>query len=231
MGVADGAPWQHILADCQAVLVFASGGSALWDAFTGDCRDHPDHLREEAHPLDAFVERALLKASPAPPASQRWVRCAATETTQVDFRTLGLQAGLGHQSLLGLLLHPVYGPWMGMRLACFTTEPLPLHGPLSLETPCRDCPAPCARACPATAISPQGWNLQRCATFHVESDRCASNCDAREACPVGTKYQYTNLQVHYHYNQQTGRIALAKELGFAPDGPGNAPTWKDWSAQ
>jgi len=226
---ADGAPWQHILPGCQSVAVFASGGTALWEAFTASCREHPEHLREEAHPLDAFVERTLFQVDPEPDPSRRWIRCAATEPTPVDFRTLGLEAGLGHHSLLGLLLNPNYGPWMGIRLACFTTAPLLIQEPLRAESPCSQCSAPCMSACPATAISRQGWDLKRCSTFHVESSECASNCDARAACPEGAEFRYSDLQIHYHYNQLTGRTALAGEIEIDAPGKGDAPKWKDWS--
>ncbi len=228
MGTADGAPWQHILPGCQAVVVFASGGKALWEAFVADCREQPDHLRDEAHPLDTFVERTLLRTDPNPARSQRWIRCAATEPTEVDFRTLGLQAGLGHHSLLGLLLNPSFGPWMGIRLACFTTDALPIQGPLAQHSPCSTCSAPCMSACPAAAVSRVGWDLQRCSTFHFESSICESSCEARRACPEGGNHQYSDLQMHYHYNQQTGRSALAKQLSIDAPGLGDAPKWKDW---
>ena len=32
-GVADGAPWQHVLPGCRSVLVIGSGGTTLWDGF------------------------------------------------------------------------------------------------------------------------------------------------------------------------------------------------------
>jgi len=232
-GVAPGAPWQEILPGCRSVVVLGSGGAALWEALVADLRAHPVHLSDEDHPLDAFVERALARLDPGGP-GRRWVRCAATETTLVDFRLLAGQAGLGWRSKLGLLLHPEHGQWMGLRAACFTTDLLPATGPLDpAANPCLSCPSPCVGACPGGAMGrppddgdPGGWDVGACARFHQVSDICRNRCDARRACPVGVPY--SDLEQAYHAHRQSGRRMLAASLGIVDEREGSGPFWDLW---
>jgi hypothetical protein len=228
-GVADGARHQAVLPGCRSVLVFGNGGTRLWDRFLDELRRDPRRLGDEEHPLDAFVRRALDRADPDPPPSRRWIRCAADEPEPVDFRTLGLEAGLGWPSMLGLALHPTFGPWLAFRAACFTTEPLPASGPLGGPGPCDGCAAPCVSACPARAVERAGgWNVRVCAAWNVRTDVCASSCASRVACPVGEAHRYSALERQYHYDRKTGRRALAASLGVADARTGVGPHWKDW---
>jgi len=228
-GVADGQAHQDILPGCKSVVVFASGGRGLWDAFTEDLRQHPANLTEHAHPLDDFVARAIEAADPDPPASRRWIRCAAEPEQFVDFRPLAEGAGLGWRSHTGLLLHPAYGLWLGMRAACFTTDPLPISTPLRGAGPCGDCPGHCASACPGGAFEGGRMRIRACASFNVRSDRCHGSCDARRACPAGAAHRHGDLQHHYHYARDTGRPALAAALGISDHRDGKGPQWADWT--
>lgn len=228
-GVAPGVSYGDLLSGCHAVVVFASGGGALWQALLDDLRRHPEHLHDEDHPLDAFVARAVRRVDPEPGPERRWVFCSATESTLVDFRTLALRAGLGWTSRLGLLLSPQAGPWLGLRAACFTTEPLPPSPPLPGEGPCAACPAPCVGACPGAAVHPeQGWQVEACARFHRESSLCASTCHARVACPEGAAWRYSTEELAYHSNRAEGRRALARALGIADQRVGVGPHWEAW---
>ncbi|HMV66403.1 MAG TPA: hypothetical protein PKA64_06100, partial [Myxococcota bacterium] len=119
VGVADGAAWQRVLPGCRSVVVFASGGDALWRAWLGHLAGRPAEI-DLPHPLDAFVRSAL----PADTGEVRWLPCAADAPLQVDFRALALAAGLGWRSRLDLVLHPTHGPWLGLRAAAFTTAAL-----------------------------------------------------------------------------------------------------------
>lgn len=221
-GVAPGAGHEELLPGCQSVLVFGSGGPALWRAFVADLREHPEHLSEEDHPLDAFVRRAVDRLD-LPPGT-RVVRAAGDETTFVDFRPLALAAGLGWHSRLGLLMHPEFGPWLGLRVAIFTTSALEPTGALAGEGPCAGCPAPCASACPADAVGVP-FDIRACGRFHHTSDRCARTCHAREACPEGAAHRYPQEAVHYHYDRRSGRRRLADRLGIEDRRVGDGPFW------
>jgi len=232
-GVAPGDAYDHLLPGCRSVMVFASGGGRLWEAFLDDVRAHPGHLSDEQNPLDAFVRRSIEAADPgAAAAGRRWVRCAGDAEVFVDFRPLALAAGLGQHSRLGLLLHPTYGPWMGLRAACFTTEELEPTGPLAAPGPCEGCDAPCAVACAGGAISPsEGIDIRRCSGFHVETGEegpCARACHARAACPEGAGHRYSELEIGYHYDRRGGRRRVAAALGVEVGFEGSGPYWGSW---
>ncbi len=228
-GVADGRPYQHVLRGCRSVVVFGNGGSALWDSMVAAIRQENGRLTTSQHPLDDHVERALKTGDPKRRRSRRWIRCAATETEMVDFRSLAVAAGLGHPSRMGLLLHPEYGLWTGLRAACFTTEELPVAGPLPGPGPCDGCPAPCADACPGNAFVDGGWDPGRCASFHVESTTCRGSCASRRACPVGADHAYGELQETYHSWRPAGRVRLAVELGIHDRGTTEPIAWRTWA--
>jgi hypothetical protein len=227
-GVADGAPYQHVLPGCRAVVVFGSGGRALWSAFLDAHRGRP----LGAHPLDEWVQGAVGGQDSK---ERVWVRTAANETRFVDFRPLAVAAGLGWQSRLGLVLHPRFGPWMGLRAACFTTEALEPTGPLPAPSPCVACPAPCAQVCPGAAISrdaavDRAFDIRACARQHDVAETCDTQCSARAACPEGAEHAYSRLQQHYHSSRSTGRPLLEQALGLAPgQGQGQDLGWTDWT--
>lgn len=232
----------------RSILVVANGGGALWTALLAELAARPTSLTEEPHPLDAFVRRTIATADPALGAGpRRWFWASAEADLHIDFRLLAGLAGLGAQSRLGLLLHPAYGPWIGLRAACFleaAADDTTTFGayarrpgapaaeePSALAAPCRACPAPCARACPGEAFPDGRWNVDRCVDFHRESPRCASTCEARLACPEGAAHRYSATQLRYHSNRLEGRRELRALLG--PDAPrdrleGDGPHWGSW---
>ena len=235
VGVADGSGYQDLLPGCRSVMVFGSG-ARLWDGFVEALGRDPGRLSGEAHPLDAHVARAIAEADLEPPASRRWIRCAADEPHPVDFRTLALRAGLGWRSALGLLVHPVRGVWFALRAACFTTSRLPPSIALAGDGPCLACHAPCASACPAAAIQlpftpggAGGWQVDVCAGWNTGPEPCTDSCAARVACPAGAEHAYSPLQRRYHQDRQSGRRALAALLGIEDAREGIGPHWAAWA--
>jgi ferredoxin len=213
----------------KSIAVFASGGTALWESFVADIRENVDHFRSEKHPLDAFVDRGLNAASQSLGGHpHRWFTASAQAEVHLDFRTLAIRAGIGSPSRLGLVIHPVYGPWLGLRAACFlpdVLDPTPMFADL-----CDGCAAPCVSACPGEAFIDGAWDVGICASFHREASVCARRCDARVACPVGEDQRYSALQRHYHYDRKSGRIALAQHVGIEGDNHvGVGPDWSNWA--
>jgi epoxyqueuosine reductase QueG len=219
---------EALLPGARSIVVVANGGGALWEAMVADLRRDPRGLTGEPHPLDAFVKRQLARLEIGAP--HRWFRAAADETTHIDFRVLASLAGLGAQSRLGLLMHPVYGPWVGLRAACFVAEDLVADAPGGPDL-CAGCDAPCVAACPAGAFPGGRWDVDACGAFHFDSPVCERTCHAREACPVGAEHTYSRDEIAYHYHRASGRRALRALVGV-PDGAdpfeGDGPHWQDW---
>jgi epoxyqueuosine reductase QueG len=241
-GVAAASDWDReaqpaqcvaeVLPEARSILVFGSGGRALWDHLLVDLKAHPDHLTGEAHPLDAFVRRhvALADARHLTGRARRWCFAAAEADKHVDFRLLAHLAGLGARSRLGLLLHPTWGPWLGLRAACFLDAALPPSPPGGPDL-CEGCPAPCLAACPGGAFPDGTWDVDACGAYHVASGECRSTCHARVACPVGAAHRYPPEELAYHAHRNSGRAWLRRELGI-PDGAdpfeGDGPYWETW---
>ena len=212
----------------RSVVVVASAGPSFWRAFVAHCRVHPDHFLASAHPLDAFARRAIEMATVGEP--HPWHFAAFDAALALDFRTLAVQAGLGAPSRLGLVLHPRWGPWIGLRAAGFVPFALPETG--ASPDLCTGCPAPCETACPGAAFEAGQWSVSRCASFHQVSDTCARSCASREACPVGLEHRYPSLARLYHYNRAEGRAALREALSIPPSQDphtGSSPYWDSWS--
>ena len=218
-----------LFVDARSILVFASGGRALWDAFILDLSENPHHLVEEQHPLDAFVMRAVAEASRSLEGmSHRWFYATTEAEIHLDFRTLAVTAGIGVPSRLGLVIDETYGPWMGLRAACMLPVSLPeTKARIDL---CSSCASPCISACPGSALEGGQWSVDACASFHRESSRCATHCDARAACPVGDEHRYSKSQIRYHSNREIGRAEIAQILDIEDKKyKGIGPLWADWS--
>jgi epoxyqueuosine reductase QueG len=217
-----------LLPGARSIVVVANGGGALWDAMVADLLRDARGLTDEPHPLDAFVKRQLARLDVGGP--HRWFRAAADETTHIDFRVLAQLAGLGSTSRLGLLMNPVYGPWVGLRAACFVTDVLAPDAPGGPDL-CAACDAPCVRACPGAAFPDGRWSVDACGAYHFDSTACERTCHAREACPVGSEHRYGRDEIAYHYHRASGRRALRRLVGV-PDGAdpfeGEGPHWQDW---
>ena len=221
----------EVLPGSQSILVVASGGQALWRGFLASLEREPRHLVDEPHPIDAYVKRCVAQADALLEAGQRrWLFAEAEPEAFVDFRLLARLANLGLRSRLGLLLHDTYGPWLGLRAACFMEDRLEPTPP-SPGAGCTGCPSPCISACPAGALNIGQWDVEICSQFHSDSDLCDSTCHARTACPVGETHRYSPHQIQYHYNRHAGRQWLRRHFHIkasADPHEGVGPHWGLW---
>lgn len=186
-----------VLPGARSALVAASGGRALWNAL----RSSPE-FGQSADPVDHYSRRvtgalaeALTREGHPSAALLAFERRGGS---YADFVALGRAAGLGAPSRLGLLLHPVYGPWMSIRAVLLTALAVPETQPLPEFDPCAGCPAPCAEACPGGAPAPDGFDLARCDTTRRTEPRCDLDCAARRACVLGADHAYADEALAHH---------------------------------
>lgn len=172
-------------------LLLISGGSAFFENFLRNKRDEPD-------PLDAYTRR--LVDSLLEPLRGAGVRLRVhypfwNESEPLPFQKIARAAGLG-PSLLGLDLHPRFGPWAAYRALLLLDLALE-DGEVSDFEPCIGCPAPCIEVCPVGAVSNEGWNAERCMDHRLVDGGCSEGCHSRLACPVGAEYRYSPSLLRY----------------------------------
>jgi hypothetical protein len=223
VGVADAARYDAAVPDrwtvgrhapaVRSVLVIGNGGPAFWEAFqrrrVGDAS-----LRAAAHPLDAFT-RAVVTDAVAPLAAElaRPVPIVFpfdAGPPALSFVQLAECAGLGRSSLLGVLVHPEFGPWIALRAALLLpfscTAPRPADG----FDPCPTCvERPCIAACPGAAVGAGGWDIPRCAAHRLSGagDGCDAGCHARIACVYGQAHRYPPDAQAFHQAYARGAMA------------------------
>ena len=80
-----------------------------------------------------------------------------------------------------------------------------LDVPPAAQRPCDTCAGqPCLRACPAAALTNDGYNLPQCHAFldtDAGSDCMNNGCAVRRACPVSHSYARLSEQSAYHMRQ------------------------------
>ena len=182
----------------KCLIVLGNGGADFWRTYA-DAGPH----HAAAHPVDAFtVECVEARVVPV-------LRRAGVEfrlfypfrftAEPLSFLHAGACAGLGVRSRLGILIHPVYGPWMALRAAISIAAALPASPPLAFDG-CTSCSEqPCIRACPGGAISRVGWDVPACARQRLqEPDSCAEGCHARLQCIYGQGHRYPLAAQRHH---------------------------------
>ncbi len=112
----------------------------------------------------------------------------------LNFIELGKVAGIAGPSILGVTVHPLYGPWIAFRAALLLAEEIDSPGEALGFDPCPQCTArTCIPACPANAVSVEsGWDIPKCLTHRVEvgidcAPRCHARAGASSARSIGTR--------------------------------------------
>jgi hypothetical protein len=208
------APREHALAGllpgAESAIVIGNGGPAFWNAFRAFCARHPE-LERRPDPLDAFtqlvVEEAVRPVVGGLPS--RIVYPFRFPDDPVSFVQLAECAGLGRRSLLGLLVHPTFGPWIALRAAVLVPVVIEAARPADGFDPCPTCvERACVSACPAGAISDGGWDIPRCAAHRLrDDDECARRCHARFDCVIGREHRQAPEELAYHQSRARGALA------------------------
>jgi epoxyqueuosine reductase QueG len=197
--VPDHAALARLVPGARSVIVVGNGGGAFWGAFQAACARNPGR-REVAHPLDAFTREVVDAAVARVGIAGVVLYPFDFPAVPVSFVRLGECAGLGRRSLLGVLLHPVYGPWIALRAAVAVPDAVAAPRPADGFDPCPGCvERACIAACPAHAVSKVGWDVPRCAAFRArDDDPCAACCHARVECVIGRAHRYPPDALAYH---------------------------------
>lgn len=188
----------------RAAIVIGHGGGAFWSAYRDHLTRHPE-WEQRADPLDDFTaeimaRRALaLAARLGVPAELRLP--FRSSDPPLSFVHLAEAAGLGRRGLVGVLIHPEFGPWIALRGALLVGEEITAPRPAAGFDPCPSCAdRPCIAACPGAAVGhPGGWDIPRCIAHRLAQPAdCTDRCHARVACVYGRYHRYADGELAYH---------------------------------
>lgn len=189
------APWRSaaLAPGARSALVVGNAGRALWERFSASAERA---LAED--PLDAYTRRVLAEAARSlEPEPAIGFYADRRDGVYLPLVALAQRAGFGSPGRVGVLIHPVYGPWIAIRAVLLVAEPLPFREPAPFD-PCTGCPAPCASACHGKVIGPRGVDPAACYQARLTLPACATACDARSACVVGPEHAYSAEQIAHH---------------------------------
>ena len=198
----------------ESVIVVGNGGGAFWGAYRRFCTAHRGY-DQRPDPLDDFT-REVVEGACAPLARRVAMRILypfGFAQDGVAFTRLALLAGLGRASLVGVLVHPVYGPWIALRAAILVRQRLEAPRPAKDFDPCPSCSErPCIAACPGGAVDAAGGSVPRCGAQRARpDDPCATRCHARVACVLGPEHRHPDAALAYH--QRRAREPLLRLSG------------------
>jgi epoxyqueuosine reductase len=115
------------------------------------------------------------------------------------FYAWALRTGRAWPSPVTLLVHDTAGLFVSYRGALALPDRLDLPDPP--PQPCGACAKPCLTACPAAALTGDGYDLAACHAFLDTGPGavCMSQgCQVRCACPVSQSYARLPAQSAYH---------------------------------
>jgi epoxyqueuosine reductase len=193
-----------IAPQARSIVVIGNGGGAFWRAFKEHTARNPGWVKRE-NPLDDFT-REIVEHEILPIARAGSVRCEATYpfmagAPMLNFIELGKLAGIGGPSILGVLVHPTFGPWIAFRVALLVDVEIDAPADALGFDPCPTCASrSCINACPVHVVSyPRGWNIPKCLEHRVEVEAdCAPQCHSRVACVLGPEHRYPDDELAYH---------------------------------
>lgn len=164
----------------------------FWDHVT----DAPEFRDGRADPLDRWSERVIGQIASAVGGQALFPFGDPVR----PFFTWALRSGRAWQSPVMLLVHDVAGLMVSYRGAVILTQP---HRPEPAgERPCESCQdRPCLTACPASALTGAGYDLDACHAF-LDTDAGQENlsrgCAVRRACPWSRNYGRSEEQSAFH---------------------------------
>jgi len=188
----------------KSIILAGFAGRTFWDVFKLFLADNPEFEREHEDLIDDYTRsifsELVSKTGALNGSGYKIIFPFGKDALELDFVKLGILGGIGVPSLLGILLHPVYGTWISLRGAIITTIEFESYDePLVGFDPCPSCTKPCITACPAHTVSEVGWDWESCMRYRLDSDTCSGKCASRLACPYGKEHAYGSEQIAYHH--------------------------------
>lgn len=165
--------------DAETILLLGPDEPGFWPAFEA----RPEMTDGQADPLDRWSTRQITALAEEVGAAPLF---PFGGPPYLPFISWALDSGRCHTSPVRLLVHDHAGLFVSFRGALAFRERLALPAPV--EAPCKTCAQPCRSACPADALTPEGYDTGRCHAYldtPEGADCMTRGCAVRRACPVG----------------------------------------------
>lgn len=169
------------------------GGPGFWPRFTAS----PEYRDGEPDPLDRWSARVISRL-----ADRLGGRAIFPfgNSPPLPFTTWALKSGMFWKSPVGLLVHARQGLFVSFRGAIVLPGKVAI--PRAASNPCLSCERkPCLTACPAAALTGDGYDLDACHAWLSSPDGsgCMGHgCAVRDACPVSYRYGRNRAQSAFH---------------------------------
>lgn len=115
------------------------------------------------------------------------------------FYTMALRTGRVWDSPVRILVQADQGLMVSFRGALALRQVIDL--PPTVPRPCDDCAKPCVTACPAAALTTNGYDVPACHQYldtQSGADCMKFGCAVRKACPLSESYARLPEQSAYH---------------------------------
>ncbi|MBB3452828.1 ferredoxin [Rhizobium sp. BK313] len=189
--LADGTP-------ARSVILLGNIGGSIWQPFSRWRQSSENAGRND--PLDDWSKAIIRPVAAAFDATAYF----PSDPLWQPFQRWAMQAEGLKTSPLGILIHPDYGLWHGYRGALGFADVIEDdERGMVVAHACDHCAEkPCLTACPVDAITLTGFDVAGCRS-HLRTDAgkagcMTGGCLARNACPVGTGYRYSQAQLAFH---------------------------------
>lgn len=176
-------------AGVQTVLLL-SPRDDFWRIFTAS----HEYQDGKADPMDRWSYRVLTRLAKEVGAHAFFPFGSGAEAA--PFFAWAQRSGRAWSSPVKLLV----GADMGLNLSFLGALGLRERLDFAAATPpCQSCGAPCAVACPAGALTPEGYDVPKCQAYlasHPDSPCRNSGCQVRRACPVSSAQSAPQARFH-----------------------------------
>ena len=194
----------ELLSSCQAtqndlesfkqLIVFAHGGTTLWQALKSSAAHTSD-------PVDEFSIRTVKQYF-----NENHKNChyklLYPADCNLNLQKLGELAGWHHPSPFLVGINQDWGTWFAYRVVVLADTELQPSIRLQQKSPCLSCiDKPCITHCAAKAMTNETFELQKCVSYRKQAtSKCKDKCISRITCPVGQVHRYSKEQINYHYS-------------------------------
>ena len=185
-----------------ALALVIGNTRALWSPFLAALHAAvPDsHRANTDHPLDDYVRDAISAAVAALGEPVTVHLASEPPPHHVAIVTAAELSGLAFRAPSHLAVHPVHGPWIGLRAVLVFDRPPP---PTPATAPaCTGCATGCAPAFEAARVA-----LGPAVTTAAVQARWQGWLAVRDACPLGRSSRFPDEQVAYHYTHDRRYLA------------------------